>query len=71
MIELGSEVRDKVTGLTGIAICRSKWLTGCDTIMVQPKVDKDGKVPESRTIDEPTLEVIQEPDFGPIPGGGG
>ncbi len=33
-IELGDKVRDTVTGFTGIAIGRAKWLYGCDRIVV-------------------------------------
>lgn len=63
MIPLGSEVKDKVTGFRGVAIGRTEWLTGCATIIVKPKVDKDGKVPESQTVDEPLLDVLKSPKF--------
>ena len=71
MIPLGAKVKDIITGFEGKAIGRTEWLTGCITISVQPMVDKDGKIPESRSIDEPTLEVVEVADLGPIPGGGG
>ena len=59
MIELGSEVRDRVTGFTGVAIGRTLWLTGCATITVQPKVGADGKLPDSHSLDEPNLDIVK------------
>ena len=59
-IELGSKVRDRVTGFEGIAIGRTIWLTGCDNIGVQPAV-KDSKLEEVRWFDEIRLEVIGTP----------
>jgi len=57
-IELGMKVKDRVTGFTGIAMCRSTFLTGCDRIGVQPKAGKDGKMEDSRYFDEPSLDIV-------------
>lgn len=59
-IKLGSKVRCKVTGLSGIATCRSEFLNGCFRIGIQPPVDKDGKMVESYYVDEPQVEVVEE-----------
>lgn len=58
-IELGDKVKDTVTGFTGIAVARTTWLYGCDRILVQPLVDKDGKIPEDRAFDEMGLSIIK------------
>jgi hypothetical protein len=58
MIKLGMEVRDKVTGFKGIAVAETTWLNGCVRWMLQPKMGKDGKIPESAQFDEPQLEVV-------------
>lgn len=58
-IPLGTVVRDKVTGFIGIAENRATFLYGCDRYSVQPKVDKDGKIPENQMIDEPQLELVE------------
>lgn len=58
MIQLGDEVRDRVTGFRGTVVCRSEWLHGCIRITVQPKAAKD-KMPDAITFDEPTLEVVK------------
>lgn len=59
MIELGSKVRDEVSGFEGIAFGRSEFLNGCVRIGVQPRIGADGKLPESAWFDEPQLEVIE------------
>lgn len=58
MIELGEEVKDRITGFKGIAIANTFYLQGCDRILVQPKVGKDGTIPEPQSFDEPDLEVV-------------
>ncbi len=72
-IKLGAEVRDKVTGYSGIAVARTEYLQGCARITVQAKVKEDGEVPDELTFDEPLLEVTgrgilpeeKEPAGGP------
>ncbi len=61
MIELGSRVRDKISGYEGIVIGETKWLTGCLRYVVQGPV-KDGKRPDADSFDEISLEVIQTPE---------
>lgn len=58
MVKLGDKVKDRITGFTGVAIGRTEWLYGCDRIVVQPAVGKDGKMGETATFDEPQLEII-------------
>lgn len=68
MIKLGSFVKDRVTGLTGVAENRATFLYGCDRYFVQPQIDADGKVPEGRMVDAPQLEVLDKaPAMEPMP----
>lgn len=60
MIKLGDKVKDIITGLEGIAVCRSVWLWGCVRIGVQPTEIKDGKPIEETWLDENRLEVFKE-----------
>lgn len=60
MIELGDKVKDKVSGFTGIVIGMTKWLHGCNRMIVQPVVGKDGKLPDSAQFDEPQLEIVSK-----------
>lgn len=57
---LGKEVEDKITGFKGIATSKHIYLTGCNQFGVQPKIDKDGKVPDIKYFDEGRLKVIGE-----------
>ena len=61
MINLGDKVKDSVTGFKGIAIGRTIWLHGCARIVVQPEgVNKDGKIYENQSFDEPQLIVLSK-----------
>lgn len=57
--QLGDEVEDTITGFRGTVTGYTKWLTGCDTVQIQPRVDKEGKVPEPRTADVPVVRVTK------------
>ena len=62
MIELGSKVRDQVTNFEGIAIGRSSWLIGPDTIGVQA-LARDGKIEDPKWFPEARLEVLAGPGY--------
>lgn len=59
-IPLGSVVRDKVSGFTGVAENRAAFMYGCDRYCIQPLVGEDGKLPESAMFDEPQLEILKD-----------
>lgn len=69
-IALGTEVEDTLTGFKGIVTSRTQFLTGCARYGVQPRVDKDGKLPEVQTFDEITLKVLKTPQGKPTAGTG-
>lgn len=58
-VNLGDECRDTVSGFRGIAVGVYTFLNGCSRVCLQPKVGKDGKLPESGIFDAPQLEVIK------------
>lgn len=60
--KLGSTVRSEVTDFEGIITSNSVHLNGCNRCYVQPKIDKEGKVPDGWWIDEPELVLIHEPE---------
>jgi len=60
-IELGSKVKDPITGFEGIAISRTIYLTGCAVIGVRPPMGKDGKEPDVAHFDEPMLNLLETP----------
>ena len=59
MINLGDEVKDKVSGFKGATVAKHSYLEGCDRFSVQPKIDKDGTLPKNETFDEGQLEVMK------------
>ncbi len=61
MIMLGSKVKDVVSGFEGIAVAEYNFLYGCSRYCVQPSMDKDGKLPDNQTFDEPQLKVVSKP----------
>jgi hypothetical protein len=59
MVKMGDLVKDKVSGFEGIIVSKHDYLNGCTRMSVQPKVDKDGKLPECQTFDKPQLKKIK------------
>lgn len=59
-IQLGNEVKDKISGFRGIAISRCEYLYGCVRVGVQPKaIKKDASSPNDAIyFDEPQLELV-------------
>jgi len=57
-IKLGVKVKDKVSGLEGIATSITEFIYGCRRIGVSPQELKDGKPMEESIIDEPQLDII-------------
>lgn len=57
----GIEVKDIVTGVTGIVSAQSKWLNGCIRYSVQPK-SKEGEnvMPDCWWVDEEQLVKISD-----------
>ena len=57
-IKLGMEVKDKISGLKGIATSITEFIYGCRRIGVSPQELKDGKPMEESIIDEPQLDIV-------------
>lgn len=70
MIELGSKVRDLVTGVTGVASARTEWLYGCARIAVDAtELKADNKLFETMWLDEQRVEEVEKGFFptNPVP----
>ena len=70
-INLGDVVKDTITGFTGVVVCRSKWLYGCERLTLQPMTLKDGTPIDRQTFDEPQLELVSEAKVLPSGNSGG
>lgn len=59
-IELGSKVKDSISGFSGIVVGKTEWLYGCVRIGVAPDcTDKDGKTIDTAWFDEGQLIVLK------------
>lgn len=55
-LRLGQELRDRVSGLVGIAVARVEYLNGCVQFCIQPPAEK-GTRPDGVYVDQQQLEV--------------
>jgi hypothetical protein len=59
-VKLGDKCEDIVSGFTGVATVMHIYSEGEDRFTIQPRVDNEGKLPESSTFDVSSLKVIEE-----------
>jgi hypothetical protein len=57
---IGKTVKDKITGFEGVAIGRVEYITGCNQVLVAPKVGSDGSLRASEWFDEQRLDVTDD-----------
>lgn len=58
-MRLGQELRDKVSGIKGIAVSRTEFINGCVRFAIQaPMNKKDNTLPPEVWFDEKQLEVV-------------
>lgn len=56
--ELGSLLKDKVTGFMGVAMGKATYLTGCDQYCLQPRCKETNAYPTSQWFDEGRLQFV-------------
>jgi hypothetical protein len=60
-IQLGDEVKDKVSGFSGIAIGRIEYINGCIQFGIKSKVKKTGELPKDNYwVDEKELDIVKK-----------
>jgi hypothetical protein len=59
MFQLGLIYKDKITDFEGVATGHVRYLTGCNQVLITPKIDKEGKPREAQWFDEQRL--VQQP----------
>lgn len=57
--QLGDQAQDIVTGFRGTVIGRCEYLTGCEQVLLIPKVDKDGKRTDGEWFDADRCKVTK------------
>lgn len=65
-IALGDTVRDMVTGFRGMAAAYTRWLHGCERIVIEPPMGKDGKLGEAESFDIQRVEVVKVGKGAPV-----
>lgn len=60
MVELGNEVKDIMTGFSGIAVARTDWLFGCSRILIEPTKLNKGNPIEAVWYDEQRVQVVKK-----------
>ena len=58
--KFGDEVEDKITGFVGVVTGASSYITGCDQILVQPRVDKEVKKVDAEWFDDGRLKKLRK-----------
>jgi len=66
-INLGDEVKDRITGMTGIVMAITEWFNGCKRVIVQPQSLKDGTPVKEAAFDIEQLELIEANKVPPKP----
>ena len=56
--DLGMTAKDIVTGIEGIIIGKSSWITGCDTYGIKQPAKKDGTQIDIHWVDEARVEIL-------------
>jgi hypothetical protein len=64
MINLGQEVKDRLTGFSGFVMGRTEYLNGCVSIGVMPKELKEGKPQDWIWFDEQRLDENSQVKVG-------
>ncbi len=57
--DLGTKLKDAVTGFEGIATFRIQFLTGCDQYGINPGLNKEGERRAEEQFDENRLIVMK------------
>jgi len=58
-IELGTTGKDIITGFKGVITGHVKYLTGCDQILLVPRVDEKGARIDSHWFDINRIEAVE------------
>jgi len=56
----GDQVKDKITGFSGIITGRGDYLTGCNQYAIQPPAKEDGTLPDAHWFDEDRVEKLKK-----------
>ena len=58
VIKLGQTVEDRITGFKGIVTGRVEYITGCNQVLLVPRVNSEGARIEAEWFDEERVTVL-------------
>ena len=71
-MQLGTTMKDKITGFSGIATAHARYLSGCHQTLIVPKIDEKGSYRSGEWFDDQRLEKLGDEivtlDNGETPG---
>lgn len=71
-IVLGNTYTDTITGFSGVATGHCEYLTGCNQVLLVPKVGPDGAMRSGEWFDQQRVTLVDAPtvslDNGQTPG---
>lgn len=53
------EYRDRITGFRGICVAVARYVSGCDQVLLVPRVGEDGKASEGSWFDDERLIDVE------------
>lgn len=56
---LGDRVRDRVTGVEGVVVAITNYLTGCTHVSIQQPQRDDGAVPDWHSVDVSLCDLVK------------
>ena len=62
-IGLGDKVEHVVSGIVGIVVARTEWISGCWRMTIQPRAKEDGTLPEAVSFDDVEIKVLEKKAF--------
>lgn len=57
MFQLGVKVTDRITGFSGVVTGHVRYITGCNQVLVVPRVKADGSYVDAQWFDEQRLRI--------------
>jgi len=61
---VGDVVRERITGFEGVITCRTRWISGCYTLSVQPQgLNKDQQPFEAKAFEEPDCTLVKAKNY--------
>lgn len=69
MAKLGATYIDKITGFKGVCTGYVQYITGCNQLLLAPRIKADGGLDDGRWFDEQRCDVVKSVDVVTIDAG--